>query len=145
MGIFFIQEDCGVARSTKPTKPVPAGPHASGVSSRSQLGTNNRMASTENSNNSLDSSTRTNRAKNRGTDAVSPKLKVKTKKKIRHGRRKSFKISSFNNDDNCFSIVYSNIRGFNSKKISLNNIINKLNPSVLTLNEVGFKNNKKPL
>ena len=40
-------------------------------------------------------------------------------------------------------MFHSNIRGYNSKKTSLNNIINVLRPNAITLNEVGLRGKKK--
>ena len=40
-------------------------------------------------------------------------------------------------------MFHSNIRGYNSKKSSLNNIISIVNPNVITLNEVGLRGKKK--
>ena len=41
-------------------------------------------------------------------------------------------------------ILHTNIRGLNSKKPSLNNIINQLKPDILTINETALKGNNKP-
>ena len=67
------------------------------------------------------------------------------KKRTRRGKRNSEKYcinntSSINSD---WKIFHSNIRGFNSKKVSLKNIISRQSPNVITLNEVGLKGNKK--
>ena len=40
-------------------------------------------------------------------------------------------------------MFHSNIRGYNSKKSSFLSIIKGVNPNLITLNEVGFKKNKK--
>jgi hypothetical protein len=40
-------------------------------------------------------------------------------------------------------LFHSNICGFNSKKTSLNNIIEILRPNAITLNEVGLRGKKK--
>ena len=40
-------------------------------------------------------------------------------------------------------MYHSNIRGFNSKKVSLLAIIKQINPSIITLNEIALKKNKK--
>jgi hypothetical protein len=69
------------------------------------------------------------------------------KPRTRRGRRKSRKLctnnpSSIKSDGN-WTILHSNIRGFNSKKISLENIIIAVSPSVITLNEVGLRGGKK--
>ena len=45
--------------------------------------------------------------------------------------------------DNSWTIFHSNIRGYNSKKESLNTILNKVNPNIITLNEHGLKNKQK--
>ena len=42
-----------------------------------------------------------------------------------------------------WSIYHVNIRGFTSKKISLNSIVNIVRPDVITLNETHLKNNKQ--
>ena len=68
-----------------------------------------------------------------------------TKQRTRRGKRNSEKYrnknsSSIKSDGN-WQILQSNIRGFNSKKISLNHIIREVDPNVK--NEVAFKGNKK--
>jgi exonuclease III len=45
--------------------------------------------------------------------------------------------------DNKWTILHSNIRGFNSKKMSFQSIVKGVNPNVVTLNEVAFRKNKK--
>ena len=70
----------------------------------------------------------------------------KKKAKIRRGkRRKKGKNVGFDNNDNKFSIFHQNIRGFNSKKDSLNAIIGTLKPSVLTLNETCLRKKQSPI
>ena len=46
-------------------------------------------------------------------------------------------------ENKSFSILHNNIRGFNSKRVSFESIINKIKPDVITLNEVGLKGKKK--
>ena len=69
------------------------------------------------------------------------------KPRKRQGRRKSKKLCTNNpsliNSDGNWTILHSNISGFNSKKISLENIISTVSPSVITLNEVGLRGGKK--
>ena len=76
--------------------------------------------------------------------------KLIRKKKTRRGRGKASKNSCRNissnssiSDENTWSILHSNIRGLDSKKSSLKSILNIIKPNVLTLNEVGYKSNKK--
>ena len=40
-------------------------------------------------------------------------------------------------------MFHSNCRGYNSKKVSFLSIIKGVNPNLVTINEVGFKKNKK--
>jgi exonuclease III len=69
---------------------------------------------------------------------------VKQRKKTRRSNRKSAKKScNFQNGDNKWSILHSNIRGFNSKKHSFLSIINGVNPNLVTINELGYKKDKK--
>ena len=66
--------------------------------------------------------------------------------RTRRGRRNSkkhCKNPSLINSDGTWTIFHSNIRGFNSKKLSLKNIISKVTPNVITLNEVGLRGSKK--
>ena len=48
-----------------------------------------------------------------------------------------------NKSDKTWSIFHTNLRGFSSKKISVKNIISKIKPNVITMNEVGLRKNKK--
>ena len=50
-----------------------------------------------------------------------------------------------NKPDKTWSILHTNIRGFSSKKISMKNIIQTVQPNVITMNEVGYRQNKKLL
>ena len=49
----------------------------------------------------------------------------------------------FLNDDNKWSILHSNCRGYNSKKHSFMSIINGVNPNIVTINELGYKKDKR--
>ena len=66
-------------------------------------------------------------------------------KKTRRSKRKSYKkkYCNFANNDNKWSIFHTNIRAYNSKKKSFLSIINGVSPSVITLNDVGYKKDKK--
>ena len=68
-----------------------------------------------------------------------PTILVPHKSRTRRGKRKSKKHCNKNpsliNSDGNWKIFQSNIRGYNSKKISLKNIVN--------VNEVGLQGNKK--
>ena len=50
-------------------------------------------------------------------------------------------VSSSNNK--CV-LYHHNIRGFNSKRQALENIVKKLSPTIITLNETAMKHEKKP-
>ena len=66
------------------------------------------------------------------------------KKKTRRSKRKSYKkYCNFYSNDNKWSIFHTNIRGYNSKKKSFVSIINGINPSIITINELGYKKDKK--
>ena len=47
-----------------------------------------------------------------------------------------------NVSDRCFTLMHSNIRGFDSKVVSLNSILGVIKPDVLTINETFLKNNR---
>ena len=66
-------------------------------------------------------------------------------KKVRHRRKKKSSKTIINNsvDDNIWTLYHCNIRGYNSKKDSLNTIISLVNPNMITLNEHGIKNKNK--
>ena len=71
---------------------------------------------------------------------------IPRKCKTRRGKRNSQKcLNKYDSIKNCqtWKIFQSNIRGYNSKKISLKNILCSINPNVITLNEVGFRGKKK--
>ena len=66
------------------------------------------------------------------------------KRKTRRSKRKSYKKNvCFNTDDNKWTIFHSNVRGYNSKKKSFLSIVNGVNPNLITINELGFKKQKK--
>ena len=48
-----------------------------------------------------------------------------------------------NKSDKTWSILHTNIRGYSSKKNSMKNIIQQIKPNVITMNEVGLRQNKK--
>ena len=50
---------------------------------------------------------------------------------------------SFRNCDEKWSILHTNIRGYDSKAFSFHTIIDAKKPSVITVNETYFKNNRK--
>ena len=70
-------------------------------------------------------------------------------KKTRRGKQKSKKLYNQSTKtskvmfEKSFDILHSNIRGYNSKKLSFKSIYQRINPSVITINEVGFKKDKK--
>ena len=68
-----------------------------------------------------------------------PTIKLR---KTRRGKRNSKKFCN-KSTENSFDILHSNIRGYYSKKLSLKSIYQSINPSVITINEVGLKKNKK--
>ena len=72
-------------------------------------------------------------------------VKKKKKKKIRRGGAKRFHKNKAKHFKNCasFTIYHNNIRGFESKRVSLKSIVSHINADVLTLNETNFKNGKK--
>ena len=73
-----------------------------------------------------------------------PGKPVTRRQKTRRSKRNSYKkYCHFSSSDNKWSIFHTNIRGFNSKKKSLLSIINGVNPNIITINEVGFKKDKK--
>ena len=84
-----------------------------------------------------------------GLPPRSPPLPVLVSKKHKTRRGKRNSDLSYNNRSNTINsygswiLFHSNIRGFNSKKTSLNNIISVINPNVITLNEVGLRGKKK--
>ena len=83
------------------------------------------------------------RAANAQHVSLLPSKPVKKKKSIRRGRRKSHtKYCNFDSD-NKWSILHSNIRGWNSKKLSFQSILKGVNPNLVTLNEVAFRKDKK--
>ena len=43
-----------------------------------------------------------------------------------------------------YTIMHNNIRSFTSRKVSFHNIIDRVSPDVITLNETNLKGNKKP-
>ena len=62
-------------------------------------------------------------------------------KKHRRGRGKKKNVNFINNK----AILYHlNIRGFNSKQNSLGNILRKISPTIITLNETALKDKQKP-
>ena len=63
------------------------------------------------------------------------------KKRIRRGRRR--KCKKFSNNDNKWTLFHLNIRGFHSKQKSLDAILTKLRPNLVTLNETCLKNRQK--
>ena len=66
------------------------------------------------------------------------------KKKTRRSKRQSYKkYSNFASNENKWTIFHTNIRGYNSKKKSFLSIINGVNPNVITINELGYKKDKK--
>ena len=67
---------------------------------------------------------------------------LKYRKKTRRGKRNSKKFSE-TTTDKTFDILHTNIRGFLSKKTSFKSIYQKINPSVITINEVGLTKDKK--
>ena len=73
-----------------------------------------------------------------------PELRSR-KPKTRRGKRNSKKSCTVNsiNSISTWTIFHSNIRGYNSKKESMNNILSVINPNVVTLNEVGLRGNNK--
>ena len=77
--------------------------------------------------------------------SVQPILSINSKKKkTRRGKRPSDMYrNSLNKPDKTWSILHTNIRGFSSKKISMKNIIQRFQPNVITMNEVGLRQNKK--
>ena len=62
-------------------------------------------------------------------------------KKVKRGGRKN-KKDNFINGDN-WSIYLSNIRGYDSKRVSLQNIIDCVQPSLVVLNETHYNHGKK--
>ena len=80
---------------------------------------------------------------NTGDVPRKPKV-LKSKKKTRRSKRKSAKkYSMFLNDANKWSILHSNCRGYNSKKHSFMSIINGVNLNIVTINELGYKKDKR--
>ena len=70
-------------------------------------------------------------------------VKPAGQKRFRRGRKKAnCKIEK--NSDNKFILYYLNIRGLNSKKNSFENVIGRLSPAVITLNETFLKHKQKP-
>ena len=67
---------------------------------------------------------------------LNTEVKVK-KKKIRRGRNRKKQVCEK------WVIYHANIRGFKSKSVSLNSILDNLKPNVITLNEHGLKNRQK--
>ena len=67
---------------------------------------------------------------------------LKKRKKTRRGKRNSKKFCKVATDKT-FDIFHTNIRGLNSKKLSFKSIYERINPSVITINEVGLKKDKK--
>ena len=72
--------------------------------------------------------------------------RAKKKLKIRRGKRKRkdnlYKNVCFN-DDNKWTLYHLNIRGFQSKKKSLDAIMGQIQPNVITLNETGLRKRQK--
>ena len=64
----------------------------------------------------------------------------RSKSYLRRRRRRRSKLYS---SDNVFKGMHSNIRGYDSKVSSLNNILGRIKPSVLTINETLLKNQRK--
>ena len=62
-------------------------------------------------------------------------------KKHRRGRRRSKNVTC---SENKCTLFHLNIRGFNSKRQALENIAQKLSPSIITLNETALSYKKKP-
>ena len=74
-------------------------------------------------------------------------VEVKKKRKIRSGgrlRSKNNRCRNFKKSD-CWRIYHNNIRGYDSKQISLKAILSTVKPNVITLNETLYKGNKKLL
>ena len=69
-------------------------------------------------------------------------VKPAGRKTYRRGRKKN-KCIKENSDNKCI-LYHLNIRGFNSKRISLENIVRKLSPAIITLNETHLKFKQKP-
>jgi hypothetical protein len=71
-----------------------------------------------------------------------------TKRKYRRGRarnkRKNMNDVQFSNNDNKCILYHLNIRGLNSKKKSLEKILNTLSPKIVTLNETALRFKQKP-
>ena len=63
----------------------------------------------------------------------------RTKSYLRRRRRRRMK-NKVNISDKCFTLMHSNIRGFNSKVVSLNSILGVIRPDVLTINKTFIKN-----
>ena len=63
-----------------------------------------------------------------------------TRSKVRRGGRNK-KTSVLNSDD--WTIYHLNIRGYDSKCVSFQNIISSVSPSVIVLNETHLKNGRK--
>ena len=62
--------------------------------------------------------------------------------KTRRGKRNSKKYCD-NLTEKSFNILHANIRGYSSKQLSFKSIYQRLNPNVITINEVGYKKDKK--
>ena len=77
-------------------------------------------------------------------DPVLPPNPIEKRKSIRRGKRKSqTKHCNFTKCDNKWILLHSNIRGYNSKKLSFKSIVEGVNPNIITLNEVAFRKDKK--
>ena len=64
-----------------------------------------------------------------------------SKKKVIRGNRNRCK--KINKTDNKWTLFHLNIRGFNSKRKSRDNIVGQLKPNCITLNETGLRNRQK--
>ena len=69
-------------------------------------------------------------------------VKPAGRRKFRRGRKKS-KCISDNSDNKCI-LYHLNIRGLNSKRNSFQSIVEKLYPTIITLNETCLKFQQKP-
>ena len=73
---------------------------------------------------------------------------MENKRKYRRGRARSKRINrndvNLRNIDNKCKLYHLNIRGFNSKKNSLEKILNTVSPKIVTLNETALRFKQKP-
>ena len=73
---------------------------------------------------------------------------IEKKRKYRRGRARSKRIIkndvNLGNIDNKCKLYHLNIRGFNSKKNSLEKIFSTLTPKIVTLNETALRFKQKP-